>query len=396
MNSPSFPSYVAFTDEGSVLVCEPAKRRYVSYPEDVVRVIKNEMGSYYKKEYKGNLYSPQEISAFLFGKIKKDAESFLNKTSIKNAVITVPAYFDDNQRTATKDAALIAGLNVLELINEPTAACIAYGIPYLNEFQRCLVFDLGGGTLDVTVLEFNNGIFQVKATSGDTNLGRTDMTNILTDFLAKEFEKCHGVKLNLTKKHKNRLIETAERVIIDLTTVYETDVNLPFMGVDSHGNPLDLEINITRNQFDELIRPILRHCENPIKHALDDSGFSKNDIDKLIFVGEATKIPFVRHYVQDFLGIIAEEGIDPVLCVAQGAAIKGATINGEIFDDFGIEPIDEYTAKEIFINQIKELEEIVYFSKKYVYESSFEEKINDLNLEEITELISILKEEIIK
>lgn len=189
MYGPSFPSYVAFTDGGSVLVGDPAKRRYVGYPEDVVRAIKKKMGEYDKKEYKGKLYSPQEISAFILGKIKKDAESFLNKTSIKNAVITVPAYFDDNQRTATKDAARIAGLNVLELINEPTAASLAYGIDHKTDgLQRILVFDLGGGTLDVTIMEYG-AIFEVKSTSGDTNLGGTDMDNILSDFLAKEFEK---------------------------------------------------------------------------------------------------------------------------------------------------------------------------------------------------------------
>ena len=325
MYGPSFPSYVAFTDGGSVLVGDPAKRRYVGYPEDVVRAIKKKMGEYDKKEYKGKLYSPQEISAFILGKIKKDAESFLNKTSIKNAVITVPAYFDDNQRTATKDAARIAGLNVLELINEPTAASLAYGIDHKTDgLQRILVFDLGGGTLDVTIMEYG-AIFEVKSTSGDTNLGGTDMDNIISDFLAKEFEKQHGIKLNLTKKLKNRLIEAAERAKIDLSSVYETDVNLPFMGMDSDGNPLDLDLTITRAQLDDLVRPIVNRCEGPIKKALDDAGFTKNDIDNLILVGGPTKMPIVRKFVQNYLGLTADDNINPMTCVAQGAALKGVT-----------------------------------------------------------------------
>ena len=325
----SFPSYVAFTDGGSVLVGESAKRRYVSYPEDVVRAIKKKMGKPIQMEYKGKSYSPQQISAFILGKIKKDAETFLNQ-KINNALITVPAYFDDNQRTATKDAAKIAGLNVIDLINEPTAASLAYGVN--NEtsgLQKILVFDLGGGTLDVTIMEYG-AIFEVKATSGDTQLGGTDMDNLLSDFLAKEFEKQHGVKLQLNNKTRNRLIEAAERAKIDLSSAYETEVNLPFMGMDSNGNYLDLITTITRPQLDDLVRPIVNRCGGPIQTALDDAGLSKNDIDKLILVGGPTKMPIVRKYVQNFMGLTAEERVDPMSCVAQGAALKGGVESGDI------------------------------------------------------------------
>lgn len=332
---PSFPSYVAFTSGGSVLVGEPAKRRFVGYPEDVVRAIKRDMGKNIKKEYKGKLYSPQEISARILGKIKKDAETFLN-ASIKNVIITVPAYFDNNQRTATKEAAEIADLNVIDLINEPTAASLAYGFnnpSYGN--QRILVFDLGGGTLDVTIMEYGRE-FEVKATSGDTELGGNDMDNILADFLAKEFEKQHGVKLNINTKLGNRLVEAAERAKIDLSSADETDVNLPFMGMDSNGNPLDLDITLTRSQLESLVRPIVERCGNPIQKALNVSGFTKNDIDKLILVGGPTRMPIVRQYVQNFMGLVAEERIDPMNCVAQGAALLGASEYG------GIEGIPEF------------------------------------------------------
>ncbi len=336
---PSFPSYVAFTDGGSVLVGEPAKRRYVSYPEDVVRAIKREMGEIVKKEYKGKLYSPQEISALILGKIKKDAEIFLKKP-VKDVIITVPANFDDNQRTATKDAAKIAGLNVNDLINEPTAACLAYGVNnQSNGLQRILVFDLGGGTLDVTIME-HGAIFKVKSIKGDTNLGGNDMDNIISNFLIKEFEKQHGVRLNLNNKLKNRLMEAAERAKIDLSSVYETEVNLPFMGMDSNGNPLDLVTTITRPQLDDLVRPIVNRCGGTIQAALDGAGFTKNDIDKLILVGGPTRMPIVRKFVQNFIGLTAEESIDPMSCVAQGAALKGASYYEN--DDGEIESVPDF------------------------------------------------------
>lgn len=332
----SFPSYVAFVDdetnigEVEVLVGEPAKKKYVSNPEDVVRAVKKDMGKDIKREYKGKMYSPQQISGFILQKIKTDAETFLKKP-VKNAIITVPAYFDDNQRTATKDAGEMVGLDV-KLINEPTAASLAYGINNQREgLQKILVFDVGGGTLDVTIMQFGAGVFEVKATNGvNTGLGGIDMDNIISDYLVGEYEKQHGIKLKLNKRLKNRLIEASERAKIDLSTNYDTEVNLPYMGMSRDGNPLDLIVTISRSKLDELVRPIVERYSAPIQDALDEAGFSKNDITKLILVGGPTKMPIVRKYVQNYMGITAEEGIDPMACVAQGASIKGGVETGEI------------------------------------------------------------------
>ena len=332
----SFPSYVAFVDdetdigEVEVLVGEPAKKKYVSDPEDVVRAVKKDMGKDIKREYKGKMYSPQQISGFILQKIKTDAETFLKKP-VKNAIITVPAYFDDNQRTATKDAGEMVGLDV-KLINEPTAASLAYGINNQREgLQKILVFDVGGGTLDVTIMQFGAGVFEVKATNGvNTGLGGIDMDNIISDYLVGEYEKQHGIKLKLNKRLKNRLIEASERAKIDLSTNYDTEVNLPYMGMSRDGNPLDLIVNISRSKLDELVRPIVERYSVPIQDALDEADFSKKDITKLILVGGPTKMPIVRKYVQNYMGITAEEGIDPMACVAQGASIKGGVETGEI------------------------------------------------------------------
>ena len=332
MYGPSFPSYVAF-DDNKVLVGEAAKRRYTTHPDDVVRAVKKDMDKNIKREYHGKMYSPQEISAHILKKIKDDAEVFLDR-DVNDAIITVPAYFDDNQRTATKDAARIAGLNA-EIINEPTAASLAYGIKRSKEgLQRILVFDLGGGTFDVTIMEFGAGIFEVKSTSGDTQLGGTDMDNILAEFLVKEFEKQHGVKLNLdmNRQLKNVLIDAAERAKIDLSTAYETEVNLPNMALDSNGNPLNLVTTISRYQLEELVKPIIKRCEKPLERALDDANLFKKDIHKLILVGGPTRMPIVRKFVQNFMGRSAEKGIDPMACVAQGAAINGGIKTGEITD----------------------------------------------------------------
>ena len=324
---PSFPSCVAFI-EGGVLVGESAKRRYVTHPDKVVMHIKKDMGKPEMKEYDGKSYSPQQITAFILGKIKNDAEEYLNK-SIEDVIITVPANFDNNQRTATKDAARIAGLNVIDLINEPTAASLAYGFNNHenNSFQRILVFDLGAGTLDVTIMDCGD-IFKVKATSGDNALGGTDMDYLLSEFLAKEFEKQHGVKLDRNNKINNRLIEAAERAKIELSSTDVTEVNLPFMAMDSSGNPLDLTATITRPELEELVRPIVERCQKPLQNALDDAGFTKKDIDKLILVGGPTRMPIVRDFVEDFMEINAERGVDPMSCVAQGAALKGSALNG--------------------------------------------------------------------
>ena len=315
-----FDNYVAFTDD-AVLVGEAAKRRYTTHPDKVVRAVKKDLGKNIKREYHGQMYSPQQISAYILKKIKKDSEEFLN-CSVDDAVITVPAYFDNNQRTATKDAAMIAGLNA-EIINEYAAACLAYGIGDDSQNQTILVFDLSGGTFDVTVIQFNYGIFEIKATSGDSHLGVTDIDSILAEFLIREFEKQHGVKVNLNmdRQLRNVLIDAAKRVRQDLSIVYETEVNLPNMALDLKGNPLNLVTHINRNQLEELIKPILKRCERQIETALNDALMSKKDIDKLILIGKGCKMPAVRKFIQNFTGIIAEDGIDPEICVAQGAAI---------------------------------------------------------------------------
>lgn len=332
---PSFPSYVAFDDE-RVLVGEEAKKRYLSNPKDAVSRIKREMGKNKKLELNGALYSPQEISAYILERIKKDAEKFLRQhyikdIDVKNAIITVPAYFDDNQRTATKDAAKIAGLNA-DLINEPTAASLAYGIDNQgNGIQKILVFDLGGGTLDVTIMQYGAQIFEVKATSGDTNLGGGDMDNIIFDYIVKDFEKQYGTKLDISnRKIRNNIVEAAEKAKIDLSTSFETEINLPFIGVSADGIPVDLITKINRSQLENLVRRIVERCAGPIQQALDDAGLTKRDIDKLILVGGPTRMPIVRKFVENFLGLTAEEGIDPMACVAQGAAIKGGVESGEI------------------------------------------------------------------
>lgn len=325
----SFPSYVAFNEDGKIHVGEKARRMYVSHPDRVVRSIKRKMGDIEKNKYNGESYSPQQITAFILGKIKKEAEKYLNK-KIKNAIITVPAYYDDNQRTATKDAARIAGLNVVELINEPTSASLAYGINNQTRGrQRILVFDMGAGTLDVTIMEYG-AIFEVKSTSGDNHLGGNDMDNNISRFLEDEFKRQYGKKLKVTPQIKNRLIETAETAKIELSTVYETDIHLPFMDIDSEGNPLDLNFKFTRNELDNLVRPLVQRCKKPIEDALDGAGFTKNDIDKLILVGGPTKMPIVKRFVENLMGMSAEDSVDPMTCVAQGAALKGAVDTGGI------------------------------------------------------------------
>jgi len=327
----SFPSYVAFTDDGQRLVGEPARRQAVTNPEKTITAIKRQMGTSYKVDVAGKQYTPQEISAFILQKIKKDAEAFLGE-EVKKAVITVPAYFDDNQRTATKDAGTIAGLDVVRLVNEPTAASLAYGIDKASEDEmEILVFDFGGGTLDVTIMEFGGGVFEVRSTSGDTKLGGTDMDTIIMNYLAQEFQKETGVNLLNDDQAVQRLKEAAEKAKIELSTTLKTDINLPFITATQDG-PKHLTHTLSRAKVEELVDPIIKRCAAPMEQAINDAKMTKSDIDKIILVGGPTRMPIVQKFVEDYVGKPVERGIDPMECVAVGAAIQGGVLAGEIKD----------------------------------------------------------------
>jgi molecular chaperone DnaK len=289
------------------------------------------MGSDYKVNINGKDYTPQEISALILQKIKKDAEAFLGEP-VKKAVITVPAYFDDNQRTATKDAGKIAGLEVLRLVNEPTAASLAYGLDKTDEEDvNILVFDLGGGTLDVTIMEFGEGIFEVKSTSGDTNLGGTDMDTALMKYIADEFKKENGVDLLNDDQAAQRLREAAEKAKIELSTTLTTDINLPFITATQAG-PLHLNMSLSRAKLEEIVDPIIQKCGAPINQAISDAKMQNSDIDKIILVGGPTRMPSIQSYVEKVVGQKVERGIDPMECVASGASIQGGVLAGEIDD----------------------------------------------------------------
>ncbi|MEM2544008.1 MAG: molecular chaperone DnaK [Nitrososphaerota archaeon] len=326
----AFPSYVAITKDGQLLVGEPARRQAVMNPEGTVTAFKRKMGTDYKYVLHGKEFTPQQLSAFLLQKIKRDAEAFLGEP-VKKAVITVPAYFNDNQRQATKDAGTIAGLEVVRIINEPTAASLAYGLDKQDKEMRIMVFDLGGGTLDVTILEFGGGVFEVKATSGDTQLGGTDMDKVLVDYIVNKFRQDTGIDLTKDPMAINRVREAAEKAKIELSTVYETEINLPFIAQDSSG-PKHLTMTLTRAKLEELVRPIVERCAGPMRQALADAKLRPEDIDKIILVGGPTRMPIVREFVKNFMGKEPERGIDPMECVAMGAAIQGAIIAGEIKD----------------------------------------------------------------
>ncbi|MDK2874526.1 MAG: molecular chaperone DnaK [Methanothermobacter sp.] len=326
----SFPSCVAFTEDGQMLVGEPARRQAVTNPENTITAIKRSMGTDRKVKVRGKEYTPQEISAFILQKIKKDAEAFLGE-EIKKAVITVPAYFDDNQRTATKDAGTIAGLDVVRLVNEPTAASLAYGLDKEDEDMVIMVFDLGGGTLDVTIMEFGGGVFEVRSTSGDTQLGGTDMDNAIMNYLAEEFKMETGIDLMEDDQAVQRLREASEKAKIELSTTLTTEVNLPYITVAQDG-PKHLIKTITRAKLEELVDPIVQKCAGPMEQALKDAGMTREDVDKIIVVGGPTRMPIVQKFVEDFIGKPIERGIDPMECVAMGAAIQGGVLAGEIKD----------------------------------------------------------------
>ncbi len=326
----AFPSVVAFTKDNQLLVGEPARRQAVSNPERTITKAKRKMGTNHKYKINGKEYTPQQISAFILQKIKKDAEDFLGE-EVKKAVITVPAYFDDNQRQATKDAGEIAGLEVVRIINEPTAASLAYGLDKADKEQKILVFDLGGGTLDVTIMEFGDGVFEVKSTSGDTQLGGTDMDQAIMEYLIKEFKDKEGVDLSEDPVASERLREAAEKAKIELSTVMETDINLPFITATDKG-PLHFNMKLKRSQLEKLVEPIVKKCDKPMNQAVKDAGLTFKDIDKIILVGGPTRMPIVKKFVEDTVGKKAERGIDPMECVAQGAAIQGGVLAGEVKD----------------------------------------------------------------
>ncbi|MBI5223747.1 molecular chaperone DnaK [Candidatus Micrarchaeota archaeon] len=330
----AFPSYVAFTKDGQLLVGEPARRQAVTNPEGTIRAVKRLMGSGKKVTVKfggqTKEYSPQEISAFILQKIKRDSEAFLGE-KVEKAVITVPAYFNDNQRQATKDAGTIAGLNVERLVNEPTAACLAYGLDKGSKEMKILVFDLGGGTLDVTIMDFGGGVFEVKSTSGDTQLGGTDMDRIICEFLTDQFRKETGVDVSKDKQAQQRLVEAAEKAKIELSTTLESEINLPFLSM-SNNEPKHFIYKLTRAKLEDLIRPVVERCRGPVEQALKDAKLSPNQIDRIIMVGGPTRIPMILKFVEDTLGRTVERGIDPMECVAMGAAVQGGVLSGEVKD----------------------------------------------------------------
>lgn len=326
----AFPSYVAFTKEGELLVGEPARRQAITNPEGTIVAAKRKMGTDYKFNIYGKEYTPQQISAFILQKIKRDAEAFLGEEVVK-AVITVPAYFNDNQRQATKDAGAIAGLDVVRIINEPTAAALAFGLDNSKDSQRILVFDLGGGTLDVTIMEFSDGVFEVLSTSGDTQLGGTDMDQAFVDFAVKQFQKETGIDLTSDKMAMWRVREACEKAKIELSSTMSTEINLPFISADQTG-PKHLTMTVTRAKLEELVTSIVERCRNPIMNAIKDAKLTTNDINSVILVGGPTRMPIVQNFVESVVGKKIQRGIDPMECVSMGAAIQGAVLAGEVKD----------------------------------------------------------------
>jgi len=328
----AFPSVVAFTKTGELLVGEPARRQAVTNPDSTIAAAKRKMGSDYIFKIQDKNYKPQQISAFILQKIKKDAEAFIGEPVVK-AVITVPAYFDDNQRQATKDAGTIAGLDVVRIINEPTAASLAFGLDKTKQDMKILVFDFGGGTLDVTIMEMGGGVFEVMITSGDTQLGGTDMDKVVINYILDEFKKKEGVELTKDSTAMARIREAAEKAKIELSTIMETDINLPFISHDPSSGAKNLELRLTRAKLDELIRPIIERCKPSIEKALEDAKLSKSDVNKIVMVGGPTRIPLVKKFVGEVLGKEPESGIDPMEAVAMGAAIQAGIIAGDVTSD---------------------------------------------------------------
>ncbi len=327
----AFPSYVAFAKDGQMLVGEPARRQAVANPEGTVSAFKRKMGQDHKYRISGKEFTPQQLSAFLLQKVKRDAEAFLGE-KVEKAVITVPAYFNDNQRQATKDAGTIAGLEVVRLVNEPTAAALAYGIDKEGRDQKIMVFDLGGGTLDVTIMELGKeGTFDVISTSGDTQLGGTDMDNALIEYIAGEFRKDTGIDLTKDPTAMQRIKEAAEKAKIELSTTMETEINLPFISADASG-PKHMAMKLARSRLEALVDPIVKRCQKSIDTALADAGLKTSDVSRIILVGGPTRMPIVQKFVEEYVGKKIERGIDPMECVASGAAVQAAVLTGDVKD----------------------------------------------------------------
>jgi len=327
----AFPSVVAMEKDGTLIVGATAERQAVTNPENTIREAKRKMGQDFIFKMAGKEYKPQQISAFILQKIKRDSEAFIGE-KINKAVITVPAYFDDNQRQATKDAGTIAGLDVVRIINEPTAASLAFGLDKSKEDMKILVFDLGAGTLDVTIMEMGGGVFEVMSTSGDTKLGGADMDVVVRDYVIDEFRKKEGIDLSTDAQAKERVRDASEKAKIELSTVMETEVNLPFIAQDSSGAK-NLLVKITRAKLDDLVNSIVQRCKPSIDKAIEDAKISTSDITKVLLVGGPTRMPIVKKFVSDTVGKDAESGIDPMEAVAFGAAVQAGIIAGDVESD---------------------------------------------------------------
>jgi molecular chaperone DnaK len=325
-----FPSVVAFTKDGQLLVGEPAKRQAITNPEGTLFEIKRRMGTDYTANIYGKEYTPQQISAFILQKIKRDAETFLGE-KLQKCVITVPAHFNDNQRQATKDAGEIAGFNIARIINEPTAASLAYGLDKLEKEMKIMVFSFGGGTNDTTIMDFGGGVFEVLGTSGDTQLGGTDLDSAVVQHLLKELRDQTGIDLSSDKMAMRRLKEAAEKAKIELSTLTTTDIDLPFIASDESG-PKHLHTSLNRAKLEQLTHPIVQKIKDPILRTLSDAKLKPKDIDKIVLIGGQTRMPLVRKFVEDLMGKPAERGVDPMECVAVGAAIQGGVLAGEVKD----------------------------------------------------------------
>ena len=324
------PSVVAFSKNGERLVGQIAKRQAVTNPDNTVISIKREMGTNKKVNIEGDEFSPQEISAMILQKLKADAENYLGQ-KVTQAVITVPAYFSDSQRQATKDAGKIAGLEVLRIINEPTAAALAFGMDEEDQDQKIMIYDLGGGTFDVSILDIGDGVFEVLATNGNTHLGGDDFDQRIIDYLVSEFKKSNGIDLSTDKMAMQRLKEAAEKAKIELSGMQQTQINLPFITADAQG-PKHLDVTLTRAKFEELIRDLIDATRVPVEQAMKDAGVTANDIHKVLLVGGSTRVPAVQEAVKKITGKEPDKGINPDECVAIGAAIQGGVLSGDVKD----------------------------------------------------------------